>query len=146
MHELREYVNEVDVEFVRKSIRCIGRCAIKIDQAADKCVKVLQDALKSKGGYVLQESIIVMRDIFRKYPRKFEGILNDICENLKSLDDPEAKSAMIWIIGEYVDSIENADMLLKTYIDTFKEDPPTVQLSILTSCIKLFLSRPNDCY
>ena len=67
-----------------------------------------------------------MRDIFRKYPRKFEGILNDICENLKSLDDPEAKSAMIWIIGEYVDSIENADMLLKTYIDTFKEDPSNV--------------------
>ena len=45
--------------------------------------------------------------------------MNDICENLKSLDDPEAKSAMIWIIGEYVDSIENADVLLKTYIDTY---------------------------
>lgn len=46
--------------------------------------------------------------------------MNDICENLKSLDDPEAKSAMIWIIGEYVDSIENADVLLKAYIETFK--------------------------
>lgn len=50
-----------------------------------------------------------MRDIFRKYPNKYEGLLGDICENLKSLDDPEAKASIVWIIGEYVEMIENAD-------------------------------------
>jgi len=54
---------------------------------------------------VTQETIIVIRDIFRKYPKDYEGILKEICENLKTLDDPEAKAAMIWIIGEYVDTI-----------------------------------------
>ena len=29
-----------------------------------------------------------MRDIFRKYPNKYEGILEDICENLHILEDP----------------------------------------------------------
>lgn len=57
----------------------------------------------------MQETIIVIRDIFRKYPRKYEKILKDLCENLKNLDDPEAKASMVWIIGEYVDTIENAD-------------------------------------
>ncbi|CAN0430644.1 unnamed protein product, partial [Discosporangium mesarthrocarpum] len=28
--ELKEYAQEVDVEFVRKSVRAIGRCAIKV--------------------------------------------------------------------------------------------------------------------
>lgn len=61
----------MDVEFVRRSIRIIGRCAIKLDKMADKCVQVLWDALKTKVNYVVQESIIVIRDIFRKYPRKY---------------------------------------------------------------------------
>lgn len=65
------------------------------------------------------ESIIVIRDIFRKYPRKYEMILKDLCENLKTLDDPEARASMIWIIGEYVDTIENADDLLTNFSEKY---------------------------
>lgn len=63
-------------------------------------------------------------------------ILKELCDNLKSLDDPEAKASMIWIIGEYVDTIENADELLANFaekyfkiltINSFKDDPPVVQ-------------------
>lgn len=69
------------------------------------------------------ESIIVIRDIFRKYPRKYEIILKDLCENLKTLDEPESKASMVWIIGEYVDTIENADDLLTNFAENFKEEP-----------------------
>jgi len=30
LSELKEYATEVDVDFVRKSVRAIGRCAIKV--------------------------------------------------------------------------------------------------------------------
>ena len=53
-------------------------------------------------------------------------ILKDLCDNLKSLDDPEAKASMIWIIGEYVETIENADELLSNFAENFKEDPAVV--------------------
>jgi len=43
----------VDVEFVRKSIRCIGRLAIKIEKAAEKCMFVLTDCLKTKINYIV---------------------------------------------------------------------------------------------
>lgn len=36
--ELKEYATEVDVEFVRRTIRAIGRCAIKLEKAAEKWV------------------------------------------------------------------------------------------------------------
>ena len=36
LNELKEHAQEVDVEFVRKSVRVIGRCAIKIESAAQK--------------------------------------------------------------------------------------------------------------
>ena len=29
--ELKEYATEVDVDFVRKTVRAIGRCAIKVE-------------------------------------------------------------------------------------------------------------------
>ena len=34
--EFNEYATEIDDEFVRKSVRCIGRCAIKLDNAAER--------------------------------------------------------------------------------------------------------------
>ncbi len=115
LHHLKECVQEVDVEFVRKAVRTMGRCAIKLEKMADKCVQCLWETLKTKVPYVVQESVIVIRDIFRKYPNKYEGLLADICENLKSLDDPEAKASIVWIIGEYVEMIENADELLMNF-------------------------------
>lgn len=115
LHELKECVQEVDVEFVRRAVRTMGRCAIKLEKSADKCVQCLWETLKTKIPYVVQEAVIVIRDIFRKYPNKYEGLLADICENLKTLDDPEAKASIVWIIGEYVEMIDNADEILESF-------------------------------
>ncbi|TPX30432.1 hypothetical protein SmJEL517_g05988 [Synchytrium microbalum] len=142
LSELREYANEVDVDFVRKSVRAIGRCAIKIDSASERCVNVLLELIKTKVNYVVQEAIIVMKDVFRKYPHKYEGIIPSLCENLDSLDEPEAKASLIWIIGEYAERIENADELLEGFLENFKEENATVQLQLLTAAVKLFLRKP----
>lgn len=53
LRELRDYTNEVDVEFVRKSIRTIGRCAIKLEKAADRCVNAIWELLKSGISYIV---------------------------------------------------------------------------------------------
>ncbi len=89
--ELKEYATEVDVDFVRKSVRAIGRCAIKVEQSAEKCVQTLIDLIQTKVNYVVQEAIVVIKDIFRKYPNKYESIISTLCENLDSLDEPEAR-------------------------------------------------------
>lgn len=31
------------------------------------------------------------QDIFRKYPSQYESIISTLCENLDSLDEPEAR-------------------------------------------------------
>ena len=46
---------------------------------------------------------MVIKDIFRKYPNKYESIIATLCENLDTLDEPEARASMIWIIGEYAE-------------------------------------------
>ncbi|KAK4514267.1 uncharacterized protein ATC70_001858 [Mucor velutinosus] len=138
------YANEVDVEFVRRSVNAIGRCAIKIDDAAERCIHVLLDLISTGVSYVVQEAIVVIKDMFRKYPQTYECILPQLCENLDVLDEPEAKAALTWIIGEYAESIVNADKLIRFFLDNFKEENSQVQLQLLTATVKLFLEKPNE--
>ncbi|KAK4686995.1 AP-1 complex subunit beta-1, partial [Tremellales sp. Uapishka_1] len=142
--ELKEYASEVDVDFVRKAVRAVGQTAIKIDNAAERCVGVLMDLIETRVSYVVQEAVIVIKDIFRKYPHSYEGIIPTLCANLDELDEPEAKASLIWIIGEYAEKIENADELLGTFLEAFKEESYPVQLQTLTAIVKLFLKKPDE--
>jgi len=142
--EFKEYATEVDVDFVRKSVSAIGRCAIKLERAAERCISVLLGLIQTKVNYVVQESVIVIKDIFRRYPNKYESIIANLCENLETLDEPEAKASMVWIIGEYAERIDNANELLETFLDSFEEEDAMVQLQLLTAAVKCFLKHPSE--
>lgn len=141
--ELREYSTEIDVHFVRKSVRAIGKLAIKIEPAAKRCINTLLELVATKISYIVQEATVVIRNIFRKYPNQYESIISTLCENLDSLDEPEAKAAMIWVIGQYADRIENSDVLLEDFLYSFQDEPVEVQLALLTATVKLFIQRPT---
>ncbi|XP_063388957.1 AP-1 complex subunit beta-1 [Cydia fagiglandana] len=142
--ELKEYATEVDVDFVRKAVRAIGRCAIKVEPSAERCVSTLLELIQTKVNYVVQEAVVVIKDIFRKYPNKYESIISTLCENLDTLDEPEARASMVWIVGEYAERIDNADELLDSFLEGFHDENAQVQLQLLTAVVKLFLKRPAD--
>ena len=158
----RRYATEVDIDFVRKAVRSIGRLAIKVSGAADDCIKVLVDLIENKVTYVVQEAIVVIKDIFRRYPDKYEKIIPILCQSLDLLDEPEAKAAIIWIVGQYAERIENAEELMENLTYSFLEEstevrrifvtlsicsPLTalgqVQLALVTASVKFFIQRPN---
>ncbi|PGH05656.1 hypothetical protein GX51_02816 [Blastomyces parvus] len=141
--ELREYATEIDVHFVRKAVRAIGKLAIKIESAARQCIETLIDLVNAKIPYIVQEATVVIRNIFRKYPNQYEGIIGTVIQNIDELDEPEAKAAVIWIIGQYADRIENSDGFLQDYLATFHDETVEVQLALLTATVKLFIQRPT---
>ena len=55
------YATEIDVDFVRKSVRAIGICAVKIERAADRCIDVLLELIQTKVSYVVQEAVVVIK-------------------------------------------------------------------------------------
>ncbi|OUS42063.1 Clathrin/coatomer adaptor, adaptin-like protein [Ostreococcus tauri] len=144
LNELREYSSEVDFDFVRQSVRAIGRCAIQFSEAADQSVTILLDLIGSNVNYIVQEAIVVMKDIIRSYPNQFEHTIPSLCAALSSLDQPEAKSALIWLVGEYASRIENATTLMETFCETFCDEPDSVQLQQLTSAVKTFLKQKDS--
>jgi AP-1 complex subunit beta-1 len=49
----------------------------------------------------VNEAVIIAKDIFRRFPNKYEKIIGDIVAKLAMFTEPEAKCAMVWILGEY---------------------------------------------
>lgn len=141
--ELKEYALEVDMDFVRRAVKAIGQTAIKIESAGEKCVNTLLDLIATKVNYVVQEAIVVIKDIFRKYPG-YEGIIPTLCKYIDELDEPNARGALIWIVGEYAEKISNADEILSGFVEGFMEEFTQTQLQILTAVVKLFLKKPDN--
>lgn len=141
--ELKEYALEVDMDFVRRAVKAIGQVAIKIESASEKCVNTLLDLIATKVNYVVQEAIVVIKDIFRKYPG-YEGIIPTLCKYIDELDEPNARGALIWIVGEYAEKISNADEILGGFVEGFMEEFTQTQLQILTAVVKLFLKKPDN--
>ena len=144
LHETKEYAQGLDVPFVRKAVSAIGRCAIKLDKAADKWVQALIELVRSKVDYLVQESVKVVKDILRRYPNRYESIIKDFCDNLKALNHADERAAMIWIVGEYADKISNSILLIESFAENLKEEAVVVQHAILTAAVKIYLKLGDE--
>ncbi|KAG8932922.1 hypothetical protein FRC03_000058 [Tulasnella sp. 419] len=142
--ELQEYATEVDIDFVRKAVRTIGRLAIKVPAASRASIAALLSLMESKISYVTQEVTVVIKDIFRRYPNQYESVIPTLCANMDDLTEPEAKAAMVWIAGQYADRIDNSIELLEDLSYTFLEDAVEVQLALLTAIVKAFIRKPEE--
>ncbi len=121
LSELKEYALEVDMDIVRRAVKAIGQVAIKIENASAKCVEALEELISTKVNYVVQEAVVVIKDILRKYPG-YEGVIPTLCEYIDELDEPEARGSLIWIVGEYAEKISNADEILESFVEGFMEE------------------------
>ncbi len=88
--------------------------------------------------------MIVARDIFRKFPNKYEALIKDLCAKLPEFYEPDARASIVWIIGEYAEKILDSEKLIDSFADSFLEDPDKVRLQTLTAAVKLFLKKPEE--
>ena len=78
LSELKEYATEVDVDFVRKAVRAIGRCAIKVEQSAERCVSTLLDLIQTKVSNLLFNMMAVVYSKMKRLFSLFLHVLNKI--------------------------------------------------------------------
>ncbi len=69
---------------------------------------------------------MVIKDILRRYPDSYDNVIPILCEHIDALDEPEAKAAIIWIVGQNAEKIENADDLMDNLTYTFLEEATEV--------------------
>ena len=143
--ELGEYARDVCPELVRRAVRAIGELAVQMEEAAGACVEELLILIGSGGDpCVMQEAAVAVRDVLRCYPgdgRFEDAAIGALSDNVEKLRDPRARSALLWILGEYADRIDNVGEILDYYLATFDAERPAVQLALLTASAKAFLKQ-----
>ncbi|KAG7662178.1 uncharacterized protein J8A68_004306 [[Candida] subhashii] len=142
--ELEEYATEVDIPMARKAIRAFGNLAVKLENAASQCVEIICDLMSHGISYIVQESTIAIKNILRKYPGEFNFAINELIKHYHLIDEPDAKTALIWIVGQYCEIIEEDTVqMLDDFISSFKDDPIEVQYATLTAATKYYLKYPT---
>eukprot|EP00898_Chlorokybus_atmophyticus_P000521 jgi/Chlat1/146/Chrsp1S03236 len=144
--ELSEYVADIDETIARLSLRAIGRIALQSDDAPEVGERLLQ-FLDSGADYIVAETLIVTKDLLRRYPKRAASWVTAVADvPVADIQEPDARAALIWIFGEYGQELPDAPYVLENLAQTFlDEESPKVRSELLTAAAKLFFQRPPEC-
>ena len=148
LNELSSYsVLEYDMELVQKAIKYIGNIAYKFENSMNICVDNLQQIFQYNQDFTIDQGVIVMRDLLRKYEKedKPKQLLKIIDEKfIEKIRLPESKAAILYIIGEYCKKIKKSTDYINLFFNDFSTSNEIVQTQILNAGVKNFLQKSND--
>ena len=148
LNELSSYsVLEYDMELVQKAIKYIGLIGYKFENSMNICVENLQYIFQYNQDFTIDQGVIVMRDLLRKYEKeeKPKQLLKIIDEKfIEKIRLPESKKAILYIIGEYCKKIKKSTEYINIFFNDFSTLNEIVQVQILNAGVKNFLKKSND--
>jgi hypothetical protein len=148
LNELSSYsVLEYDMELVQKAIKYIGLIGYKFENSMNICVDNLQHIFQYNQDFTIDQGVIIMRDLLRKYENeeKPKQLLKIIDEKfIEKIRLPESKKAILYIIGEYCKKIKKSTEYIKIFFNDFSSVNEIVQVQILNAGVKNFLKKSND--
>ena len=143
--ELSEYVTDVDAELSKRAIAALGRIAIRIETVSAEMVQNLMSLVDLDIPYVRSEALIHSTNAIRIHPETRSYVLPSLSKCLRKIDGPEARSLMIWVIGEYCTEITEAPYMLEAIIDEYDEEQSVlVKLQLITATMKTFFQRAPE--
>ena len=148
LNEFSSYsVLEYDMELVTKAIKYIGLIGYKFENSMNVCVDNLQQIFQFNQDFTIDQGVIVMRDLLRKYEKeeKPKQLLKIIDENfIEKIRLPESKAAILYIIGEYCKKIKKSTDYIELFFNDFSSLNEIVQIQILNAGVKNFLKKSKD--
>ena len=143
--ELAVYVLDVDKEFVCEAIQCLGRCAIRLQQVADRAMAILMRLVTSSHDAVVAQAVVTLRQLLQSHTGLHAPVVKRMVRLLPRVHIPMARTAIVWMIGEYRDCIPtSAPDCLRLLASTFKDEADLVKQQILNLAVKLFLANPRQ--
>uniref|UniRef100_A0A1D1YPU2 Beta-adaptin-like protein n=1 Tax=Anthurium amnicola TaxID=1678845 RepID=A0A1D1YPU2_9ARAE len=143
--ELCEYAANVDVSIARESIRAVGKIALQ-QYDVNAIVDRLLQFLEMEKDYVTAETLVLVKDLLRKYPQWSHDCIA-VVGNISSqnVQEPKAKAALIWMLGEYSQDMPDSPYILENLIDNWHDEHSSeVRLHLLTAVMKCFFKRPPE--
>ncbi|XP_075641863.1 beta-adaptin-like protein A isoform X2 [Castanea sativa] len=120
--ELCEYAANVDIPIARESIRAVGKIALQ-QYDVNAIVDRLLQFLEMEKDYVTAEALVLVKDLLRKYPQWSQDCIAVVGNiSSKNVQEPKAKAALIWMLGEYSQEMNDAPYILEGLIENWDEE------------------------
>ncbi|KAK8509285.1 hypothetical protein V6N12_018367 [Hibiscus sabdariffa] len=120
--ELCEYAANVDVPIARESIRAVGKIALQ-QYDVNAIVDRLLQFLEMEKDYVTAEALVLVKDLLRKYPQWSQDCIAVVGNiSSKTVQEPKAKAALIWMLGEYSQEMQDAPYVLESLVENWEEE------------------------
>ncbi|CAI9755649.1 unnamed protein product [Fraxinus pennsylvanica] len=96
--------------------------------------------------HVTAETLVLVKDLLRKYPQWSHDCIAVVGNiSSKNVQETKAKAALIWMLGEYAQEMQDAPYILESLIENWDEEHSAeVRLHLLTAIMKCFLRRPPE--
>lgn len=146
--ELAAYAGDSCVDVARLAITSMGALALRLDGASSSVLQHFLEFLGLDVEHIRGQTLVVMKDFLRKYTdikvvRPFLDTLIKIYKDMHFEDD-ESKIALVWVLGEFGEHIEDAPYLLESMSSNLVNEPYQLRLEILTSSMRLLFKRPPE--
>ena len=147
--ELKIYATtELNNDIIKQCVKYIGYIGLKYEKSVDLCVSIFSEFFDSSSEVLLNEVSIVSRDIIRKYKSSSIQLLEKINSDLiiNVLTDNEAKSSLIFLLGEYCNLIPESNEYIAELIETYNSNSTStdIKLQILSTAVKNFINKPDE--
>ena len=144
LNEFEEYANEKSTNFGKYAIKKIGDLALRVDSSLQAVVDILKKLLNQQVDYIVSESFCILRDLTRRYPTLINEFIHLIENSVQIVsNDPRGLSAIVFLLGEYGQKIENSPYILE-YLSKIEIHSSEFAYSLLLAGCKLFFKSPGE--
>ena len=123
MNELSEYVTDVNAEIAKRSISCFGTIIIRLPVISQNVTDQLKNFLSLRINYVTTATMLVLKDVLRKYPtyiEHFYPFLTRAC--LDQVTDTSGRCSLVWILGQFGEQIDDSPYILEKIFEEEAEN------------------------
>ena len=137
---------DIDMTLARNAVRAIGQIGVVAAPHIGAIIKKLL-SFCDISSEICSQVVQCLKDLLRKYPHLAQKVVPETTTKFKLIDDAEGKAAVIWLLGEFGELVEEGPYILEPLCAGYNEEPERhVRLELLTAGVKMFLKRAPECH
>lgn len=146
--ELSVYVSDGNPNVARLVIAAMCRIALRLENAATPVLNHFLEFLTLDLEHVRGKTLACMKDFLRRYKSvtMVKPFLDCVVKSYSDMafEDEESRLALVWVLGEFGEHIDDAPYLIETMAADFNGEAAALRTEILTTMMKLFFKRPPE--
>jgi AP-4 complex subunit beta-1 len=147
--ELGELVADIDETMGRLAVRSMGSIALHDSGgqgAVESIARRLVEMLDLQGiPHVSSEAATALAGLVRRHPGIITVVSAPLPRALRYITEPNGKANVIFLLGEYGESIAEAPYALERVIDSYDSiTDDGIKTALLAATVKLFFQRPPE--